>query len=191
MKKILILTILIAAIMGNAGGIPYGECSGWLQTSWTPVQLSFAPDISLFHSKVPVYGLSLSYVTGLQEQVIGLNLGMMATGTRQAIGITSSPFVNIFSDNDGVAVSTFNLCDDEIAGLMLGAVNYAWREKGGYGCLVGIYNQGGHGVQLGVVNVSSDAWQFGLLNYNPKSILPYTILFHCPVGSSKQEAAAP
>lgn len=204
-KQLLGLVLLALAVTGQAKEVSCSDMDGYFHASWTPVQLTLmADDESLFDSDTPVYGLALGFLMTAQVEMIGANVSMCAAmadrqtgvmispllcGCSQNYGLIASP-INGCKQNYGLSVALINSCAGDVAGFVVGVWNFT---QNGCGCLVGVYNDGGRGVQLGVVNVASDAWQFGLVNYNPKSILPYTILFNCPWpgGDSKPEAAAP
>ena len=146
----------------------------------TRLQISGASGATqLFKKEVPVYGLRLNLIYGVQTQVAGIDLGpfnetdsAMGLGVGvanislgAAFGLQVGVAAHVEEDFYGLQTGFANMVRGRIAGAQLGIVNRA---------------EEGAGFQLGIVNQSKSikGLQLGLININENGFLPFFPIFN-------------
>ena len=152
MKKI--LAYAAVATMCGVCGIAQG--AAYNAEVWSPIALSFAPAVEVPSEGWDVFGLRLNLLVGSHHDVVGLDVGGVASlqnsfGGIQCAGIyskTDDLFVgfgvsvlNFTGTLQGMQVGLFNTAE-ELNGLQIGIVNHAYQAQG---------------VQIGLVNLIDDS----------------------------------
>lgn len=195
MKKfwltLLLLTVALPAIYGG-----YFDDKGWI-SGWKffPLQV----DVGLVKDKKLVdesthtffsFGLFI-----LQQKSAVLSTAFVANTLYDNYGIQINPLLmgTVTDNNYGISFGFENYCK-KCYGIQLGILNHSW---GSYPVekecellqflgvnvadkvYLGFLNFSDD-VQIGVFNISprGAAFQLGLLNYNPKSYIPWMLLFN-------------
>ena len=157
MKKILI----IAALCAGAAARTEAQDS-------TPIQLSLAPDISLYPRTTTVRGLALNF-WGENPQA-GVNFGVINGSTGDSEGFTWAFIANYADSYRGVAWGLVNISREQFTGWQDGIVNFSQGEFAGLqtgwfniaqdfrGLQLGGLNYAEHlnGVQIGFINIAAN-----------------------------------
>ena len=143
---------------------------GWVDAGFTPFQIGFAAGGSqVFEKEVPVYGLRVSGLYGVQSEVVGVDIGLLndadtfrgiglglcnitrgsATGAHLGAGCNQ-----VDDDFEGVQSGAANLVGGKLIGLQVGAASSA--AGGATGAQIGLVSQAGDltGLQAGALNYS-------------------------------------
>jgi hypothetical protein len=174
MKKILaaILILLSLPVFSPAYG-----------ADWTPVQLSLFHPIQLYSEKTDVQGLRLNLVYGLNENVSGLDIGIVNQVVNKFKGaqVGAFPFggANFTKELSGLQLAGFfggiNIATGKTVGMQvsgtLAGINYAGDVTGAQisGLLVGVnVAKNVKGLQACIVYNQAESMQglqIGLVNY--------------------------
>ena len=143
----------------------------------TPFQLGlWGPGAQLFPAETKVMGLRLNLARGDNQDVLGLDLGLVGKAERaEAIQINLANLVG--AEFTGVAVGLFNQMGS-VAGLQAGLFNNVAHDMAGF--QFGLFNvaDDAAGFQIGLINrtVSLRGLQIGLVNLNadgPATFFPF------------------
>ena len=137
---------LLLAVVAAAAG-----CAG-MQATMTPIQVSVAPGAQAFTQDMPVRGMVLNLVAGAQDDVVGLDIGLLNAVDKEFTGVGAGLVNNGHGNVRALQVGLGNTADVSFTGLQASIVNQADGEM--RGAQVGLGNFAGKclGVQLGVVN---------------------------------------
>ena len=148
MKKILVSAV-VAAMCGLCG---IAQDAADNAEDWSPIALSFVPTVEMPSEGWDVFGLRLNLLAGSHHDVVGLDVGGVASlqnsfGGIQCAGIYSKTedlfvgfgvsILNFTGTLQGMQVGLFNSAE-ELNGLQIGIVNHAYQTQG---------------VQIGLVNL--------------------------------------
>jgi hypothetical protein len=166
------LALLVAVAVASVG------CAGF-KVPMTPVQVSVWPGAQVFTQDSPVRGMALNLFAGAQDDVAGLDVGLLNTVEKELTGVGAG-VVNLGHGHvRGLQVGLGNTADISISGMQASIANQVDGEA--RGAQVGVANFAGKctGVQIGVVNTvdSANCLQLGLFNLNPKGFLPFFPIF--------------
>jgi hypothetical protein len=172
--RIRLLAVVVAALFGASG------CAAMKEIPFVPLQVNLVPRLQIFPSEVPVYGLGLNGLYGIQDEVIGLNVGVYNQIDKNLEGVALGA-VNVGGEKaTGLMLAMGNAVTGDFRGLQLAGVNQIEGNLTGAQLGVGNVTVRGSGLQLGVVNYaeSMKGLQIGLLNYNGKGLLPFLPFFN-------------
>ena len=162
-----------------AAPIAAGGCAARRNLPLTPLQLSLAPNVSVFAKETPVWGASINGLYGIQHEVKGIDVGTL-NEVKELTGVGTG-VVNIArSKVTGLQAGMGNSVEGPVTGLQLGAANMIEGDLTGAQLGIGNIAQGGSGLQVGLLNVSTSLTgvQLGLLNYNEAGFLRFFPLFN-------------
>ncbi|MBW2290477.1 MAG: hypothetical protein JRG90_22050 [Deltaproteobacteria bacterium] len=152
-RRSALLALLVAVAVAGVG------CAG-AKVSLTPVQLSLWPGAQVFTQDTPVRGMALNLLGGAQDDVAGLDVGLLNTVEKEFTGIGAGA-VNLGHGHvRGIQVGLGNTADTSLAGMQAGIANQVDGEM--------------KGAQLGMGNF---AGKCALFNLNPKGFLPFFPFF--------------
>jgi hypothetical protein len=164
--------LLLAVTVASVG------CAG-MKTTMTPLQLSLWPGAQVFTQDTPVRGIALNLVGGDQDDVAGLDVGLLNTVEKEFTGIGAG-VVNLGHGHvRGIQAGLGNTADLSLTGVQVSIANQVDGEA--KGMQAGMLNTAGKcvGIQIGVVNMvdSTKCVQLGLFNLNPSGFLPFFPIF--------------
>ncbi len=138
MKKVLLLTALVAAITTVKAGEPF-------------FQASLTPDIAIYSKTTEISGITLS-IWGENPQS-SLALGFVNGSTGDSQGVALGFFVNYSDSYTGLDWAMLNWSKQKFVGVQLGAVNVANEY---HGLQWGFVNYAANlrGVQIGFANIA-------------------------------------
>ncbi len=185
MKKL--LGILSIALVGYAEAAELGRSKPPVQQATgggggggpaTGLQLSLFPPAQIFRESYDVSGLRLSLIYGRNQNVRGLDIGLVNQAVGEAEGLQFGG-ANWAGGLRGVQIGAINSADDAESGaFQFGLFNRSETFKG-FQC--GVFNMTGEmqGLQLGLINFceNTSGVQIGLLNFITQS---ESIIF-CPI----------
>jgi hypothetical protein len=171
-RRSALLVLLVAVAVASIG------CAGF-KAPMTPVQYSLWPGAQVFSQDTPVRGIALNFLGGAQDDVAGLDFGLLNTVEKKFTGVGAG-IVNIgHGDVRGLQAGLGNTADKSLKGMQVSIANQVDGEAAGV--QAGMLNSAGKctGVQIGVVNIvdSTKCVQLGLFNLNPKGFLPFFPIF--------------
>jgi len=146
LRRSTLLTLLVAVAVAGVG------CAG-TKVSMTPVQLSLWPGAQVFSQDSPVRGMALNLVGGVQDDVAGLDVGLLNTVEKEFTGVGAG-VVNLGHGHvRGLQVGLGNTADLSLEGVQASIANQVDGEM--KGAQLGMGNFAGKctGVQIGVVNM--------------------------------------
>ena len=182
---------MIAALIGLAVGLGFTNVSraddrAW---NWSPIGIGIAAPAQLPFMNSDVYGIRFGGILGFNNDVYGLDCGLVEISTGCFDGIQASAFTWTEGDVYGIQFGALaNMVGSKMIALQLGCVNVVWGDAGGiqFGGLVNYdtafaglqfggainWNVGSsYGVQMGLVNADQDdftGWAVGFVNYARK-----------------------
>jgi hypothetical protein len=163
--------LLLAASFAGVGG-----AAEPIQTlSFTPFQLSLAPPAQIFPQEVPVRGLRINVVYGVQREVSGLDVGLFNEVREKLSGIGAGLLNIARADATGLHVGAANTVSGEFRGLQIAFANHNEGNLAGAQIGVGNVTEGGAGLQVGLFNQAGSlkGLQIGLFNINENGFLPF------------------
>lgn len=177
----MIRVILLAAVL-NAGAVQAAQLGrsqpqivdnirgGRGSNPATGLQLALVAPAQIFSSDYDVYGFRLNLIYGLNQNLRGLDLGIINVGQGLMEGVQFG-VVNRVQALAGVQIGLYNSFDEteggcfqmgiinhavDFAGLQLGPLNYARHVNGAQIGLVNICETT-EGVQIGIINIISQS----------------------------------
>jgi len=170
-----LVAFLLAASFAGAGD------ASSQTVSFTPLQVSLAPPAQIHREDVPVRGLRLNVVYGVQQRVFGLDaglfnevgenlsgvgIGILNIARKDATGFQAGAANTVSGDFRGLQVAFGNYNEGNLTGAQIGAGNVT---EGGFGLQVGVFNQATSlkGVQIGLFNVNENGFLpfFPIINF--------------------------
>jgi hypothetical protein len=170
----LVLTILVLCTLPQASGAQPPETP----TPSTPVQLALWNPIQVFHERTSVTGLRLILISGVNKDVIGLDLLGIASLTRgDQIGAQLGFYDHVGGNLTGWQLGIFaNDVEGRVRGFQSAAISNQATEGNGFQ-LAALLNRTKHmrGLQVSLVNWTDelDGVQLGLINVNRKGPVPF------------------
>jgi hypothetical protein len=153
-------------------------------TDVTHLGLGIVPPAQFPPSKFSVKGLRLSVLWGRNENVTGIDLGLIGNTTKDSF--TGSAVSGIFNLNEGnttimgvqlAGITNMNLYRTRIFGIQAALAANIGDTTDIFGVQIGIYNRARtvYGVQIGLINFAKDLHgvQIGLANFNEEG--PFTV----------------
>jgi hypothetical protein len=163
------------------------------QALYSPLEVALFPEIQFPSQDYSIAGLRLSLLMGKQQDIYGLDLGVVGnittanfvgTAVSGITNMTSGPTIIVGLQASGIA--NVNDGDTTVYGLQVSAINYnsATAEVIGFevglanegsatnidGFEIGLYNRANevYGFQIGLVNIAKNlhGMQIGFLNFN-------------------------
>ena len=116
--------------------------------SFEPVQISLAPPAQFAPQDVPVRGLRLNVVYGVQQEVFGLDVGLFNEVGENLSGIGVGILNIARKDASGFQVGAANTVSGEFRGLQVAFANHNEGNLAGAQIGVGNATQGGSGLQI-------------------------------------------
>ncbi len=149
----------------------------------TPVQLALWHPIQIFGEGVSVAGLRLSVISGVNRDVVGLDLSGIAALTRgNQVGHQVSLYNGVEGDMSGWQVGVFaNDVDGGVRGLQTAVAYNRAGDSIGVQLSVGLNRtKRTRGLQVSLVNWTDqlDGAQIGLININRGGPIPFLPLFN-------------
>jgi hypothetical protein len=147
---------------------------------FTPLQISLAPPAQIVPQDVPVWGLRLNVVYGVQQRVFGLDAGLFNEVGENLSGIGVGILNIARKDASGFQAGAANTVSGEFRGLQVAFANHNEGNLAGAQIGAGNVTQGGFGLQVGVYNHASSlkGVQIGLFNVNENGFLPFFPIFN-------------
>ena len=176
MKLIRILSLVL--ILSCLTGISAARA----QNEVTAVQLSLFAPTQLFYQSYSVEGLRLDLIYGLNQNVRGVDLGLINESLGYAGGLELGLSNRVSKEFGGVQIGLFNEVKWEFSGVQIGVLaNIDVRPARGVEASI-FYNDAQEeirGLQFGLVNHAASLYgvQIGLLNFNDdakyKGFIPF------------------
>jgi hypothetical protein len=153
MKNLMILMVLGLLLC------PLSACAGDGQPTY--FQFGISDPIQLFPSTASVAGLRLDLLMGVNDNVEGIDVGLVNRVTGSGSGFEFGIFNSVGEDYRGLQIGLLANITSVSEGVQVGIYNRA--AQGMYGFQVGIVNRAGalDGVQIGLINVDEQTQSRG------------------------------
>ena len=139
-KEMLKLTLRLSFIIFNVCFIALVLCQNASAGKWTPFQAAIWPPVQLFHEAASVCGLRLNLGQGRNENVWGIDAGVINT---------------VANRQRGLQAGLLNQSEDAV-GVSLGMANYTKQVKGLQAGLLNAARDHAAGLQAGIILNHSD-----------------------------------
>jgi hypothetical protein len=139
----------------------------------TPIQLAFAAPAQIFRESASVMGIRLSVFLGRNEDVTGLDLGLVNSTKGTFNGLGAGLVNSVHGDGSALHVGAVNSCGGYFSGVQLsGFLNHVGGDSTALQVgAINVVNGTQGGLQIGVINVAKNlnGVQIGLININASS----------------------
>jgi hypothetical protein len=154
---------------------------------WTPVQAAIWPPVQFFGEAMSVYGLRLNLGQGRNENVWGIDAGVINTIANGQRGLQAG-LLNQSEDAAGLNLGMANYTK-QITGLQAGILNAARdRADGLQAGIILNHSDQVRGIQIGLINISGVLFgiQIGLLNKVEREWLSVLPIINLDMGSPER-----